>query len=237
MTQVAKTRNALSSDEKRDLILSVGTHKRSRRLPPVGVAKLMDRALKLNTIDELARDLGFKETSTIKKFLSLLDLPSEIQAVTVWGRTRGYLSFSVASQISRVGDPSAMNVFCRAALEHGLNKEEARAIAQCHKRAGDNIETCVNSIVKLRPMIEHQHMFIGKIDLEKIGTSAGSARSELRKNLARIVGPSNVLSVSIKDSRYIFLLKDEAIIESKVISNLSSHDLDKFVVDLVCHID
>jgi len=42
--------DSLSSDERRDLILSIGTHKKNRRLSPIQVAQLLNRLYQIQGI-------------------------------------------------------------------------------------------------------------------------------------------------------------------------------------------
>jgi len=59
--------HGLSDTEWRDLVLSVNTHRKQRRLPPCKVAYLIDHALQNTSADQLAKSLGFEDTTTFFK--------------------------------------------------------------------------------------------------------------------------------------------------------------------------
>ena len=91
----------LSTDEERDLILSVGTHRPGRMLTPVEVAELLQRALDAGASSEsIAKRCLLEGTTTISRFLRLLDLEEASKHLVVFGSKKGSLGFTTAMEVA-----------------------------------------------------------------------------------------------------------------------------------------
>jgi hypothetical protein len=194
---------ALTHRDKSLLLQTLGTHKKDRKLLPALAAKLLKEALAQQTIVEIAEDLELTETSTLRRIISLLRLPSELQPLIVWGRQPGYLSFSVAAEVARLTGPKDIQKLAAIALEQNFSKEEARAVVQRLSRAGLTIEEAVSDILLLRPKKELQHLFFGVIPecWKSRGDADEATRAVLRRKLAQAIDPAGILSVSCRDGR------------------------------------
>ena len=228
--------DSLSSDERRDLILSIGTHKKNRRLSPIQVAQLLNRLYQIQGISlkEIAQELELKDSSILHRFLSLLSLPPEIQPLVNWGTSPGYLSFSVASEISRTKDSEKINVLAKDALENQRSKEEVRAIIQCNLRGGVSLKECIKTIDSTRTKVVHHYVFLGKLPtLINRNQWEEHYSSELQAMLSKLVHEENVLSAAIKNGRFSFTLTESAIKNPKIAPHLTSEKVEAFVVNLL----
>src|SRR4051812_19259230 len=118
----------LTESEYTDLMMSVGTHRRDRRLVPIRVAELLRQALEHSDLQKITDELQLADTTIPNRFLSLLNLAPEVQGLVSWGTGKGTLSFSVASEIARFQDPVGRSRLVQASLEHQLTRQEVVAI-------------------------------------------------------------------------------------------------------------
>lgn len=184
---------ALSPEERRDLIVSVGTHRGERRLSPLQVASLFEKARRGGaTPTECAQLVGFKRPDMITRFLRLLDLSANVQELVGWGATETTLPFTAASEIARL--PVQLHEpVARAVVEAQLGSGEVTQVVQRVRRSGASPEGAVEEILRLRPKIARRHVFIGHLADERLSVRlsalAPSARSELMlTSLRGVVG-------------------------------------------------
>lgn len=164
----------ISSENQRDLILSVGVHKGERPLSPMEVAELLNKAVDSGTtIKELSGEIMLDSTM-IDRFLRLLNLSPEVQLL-VGRRGKSKMSFSTASEIARIKTIDEQNFLGRATLENNLSKKEVIQIIETRTKFGRPISDCVEEIIKMRPQIIRRHLFIG-----------GVRGSEVRGHLANM---------------------------------------------------
>jgi hypothetical protein len=228
--------DSLSSDERRDLILSVGTHKRKRRLSPIQIAKLVDRLYKIQgiSLELIAMELSLKSSYSLKKFISLLSLPLELQPLITWGASPGYLSFSVAHEISKVKDNDKILILSKDAIENQRTSEEVRAIIQCNKRKGGSISQCIEQIEAIQGKVVQHYVFLGQIlSIKNQSQSDEEYSCKLRYMLSELVEENNVLSATAKDMRFSFTLTKPAIKNSRIASHLTPDKLEAFVTKLI----
>lgn len=200
----------LSDTEHLDLLMSVGTHKASRRLGPWQVARLVNRARELQPLEAIADALSLKDPGMLRKFLALLDLPEEVQPLITWGSQPGFLSFSSASELSRLTSTipreSLLKLSC-AAIEGRLSKSEIQAVVQRTIRGGVDASTAMSEIINLRPIVERQYVFIAKLpNLLREISDFDARRALARQRLARSFGASSVLAVSVSERTITFVL-------------------------------
>lgn len=228
--------NALSQPDRSLLLQSIGTHKANRKLSPIRVAQLLEKAMSVQTIESIAADLELSEPSTLRRILSLRSIPQALQPLVVWGRQAGYLSFSVAAEISRVQDTAKIQQLATAALERNFSKEETRAILQRSKRSNIGMTEAIDEILTLRPIVEQQHLYMGLIPTcwQNQLRPDDEARAKLRRRLAMLVDPSGILSVACNGDRYSFMLNSNAANNPKVAENLNRDEIDAFVKSLLC---
>ena len=228
--------DSLSSDERRDLILSVGTHKRKRRLSPIQIAQLVDRLCKIQgiSLERIAIELSLKNSSSLRKFISLLSLPLELQPLIIWGASPGYLSFSVASEISKIRENDKILILSKDAIENQRTSEEVRAIIQCNKRKGGSISQCIQQIEAIQGKVIQHYVFLGQIlSMTNQDRSDEKYSYKLKCMLSNLVEENNVLSAIVKDMRFSFTLTKLAIKNPRIASHLTPDKLESFVTRLI----
>jgi hypothetical protein len=155
---------ALSPEERKGLLLSVGTHRAARALTPVEVGELLGRAIRAgDTMAECAEAVHLDGTSQVGRFVALLKLPPEVRHLVDWGKSDETLAFTAAFEIARLASADDQVRTAQAVLSHGLSTGEVRQVVQARKRSGTDIEQCITSIIGMRPTVDVHHVFLGKI--------------------------------------------------------------------------
>ena len=127
--------SALTQSERADLLFSVNLRgKKGRRAKPIRVAELIMKAKEEQSLDEIATDLELMNKDMIRRFLSLLTLPDELQELVDFGSPKGRIPFSTAYQITRLDIEADVTELAQATLEYSLTKQEVETIVQRHKR-------------------------------------------------------------------------------------------------------
>jgi hypothetical protein len=153
----------LTSDEAKNLLLSVGTHHVRRLLSPMEVATLFQKAIKKSASKELcAQFVHLNGSSMVSRFLKLLDLSPLVQLSTDWRQTGPTISFTSAWQLSCFSE-NEQEVACRYIMTNQLKTKEVEQVVQLRKRSGRNISECVNEVIGMRKTIIKVHLIIGAI--------------------------------------------------------------------------
>jgi hypothetical protein len=159
----------LSPEKRRDLVLSLKTHRSSRPLSPVEVAEALDMALEKGmSFGDIAVSLGFEDTSTLKGIHRLLNLVPDAKRLVGWGRSRAPLSMTAASYIARLRDTADQQAAVEAVLLHSLNSEETRQIVEARTHSKRPISECIDALLRLRPRIERKALLIGAVISERV---------------------------------------------------------------------
>lgn len=162
---------ALSPDERKRLVLSVGTHRVDRHLSPVEVALLFEKAINGgNSLADIAAAVQLDGTSWVNRFLSLLKLSPEVRHLVDWGRSGATLAFTAAVELARLGGAGDQQIAAQATLEHRLSSSEVRQLVQARIRSGKPMAECVRAVLKMRPVVETRHVFIGAVLEEDLKT-------------------------------------------------------------------
>jgi hypothetical protein len=173
----------LTAEERRDLLVSVGTHRGQRRLSPVEVAGLFQKAIAAGASPaQCASAAGLAGTEMVKRFLRLLDLPPSVQAAVSWGGSDTTLAFSAASEIARL-DPSLQELTAREALARGLSSSEIKQVVQRIARSGLGSQEAIAEIVALRPVVERRHVIIGMLSSAAVGERIEELKQDARDDL------------------------------------------------------
>lgn len=156
----------LDSDELRDLILSVGTHKSQRVLTPPEVAMLFKKALDAGVPrGELAEMCLLESTTIIGRFLKLLELrPSVREVVTFGNGSHASLSFTQAMEIAGLPSASDQQDLADLTRKYGFNKREVVAVRQKVQRSSVSVTQAAEDIRMLRPTIIETFVFVGAIE-------------------------------------------------------------------------
>ena len=156
-------------ETKRDLLLTVGSHRDDRPLSPEEVARSFQAALDAgSTLADLAALVHFDGTSMVSRFLRLLRLPGDVLRVVGWGQSPRTISFTSASEISRVKQPTEQVAMAVAALESDLTTSEVKAIVQAKLRSDRGIVECIEAITRLRNSTIRRHVIMGAITEDNI---------------------------------------------------------------------
>lgn len=171
--------------------LGYGTHKKGRPLSPIEVATLLHRACDAgHTLGECAREIRIHETG-LARFLSILNLPEDIQHLVGWGSGRDMIGFSCAAELVRVRGTDNQRVVANAVLANGLNGKEVRQVAQLLARSGRPVAACVEEVLGMRPRIERRYVFIGSIIDEDV-QSALSECSQRERDAILAAGMEHI---------------------------------------------
>ena len=151
----------LSSQELKDLLMSVGTHQKKRRLSPMEVSKILHKTISSGAgLEECRNFVQLKDRSVLKNFLTLSKLSPGLQHLVDWGQSDATISFTASTEISRLNEDE-QQVLGENALKHRLRKNEVKQIVQLRRRSRRKIEDCIDEIVGMRPQIETRYMFVG----------------------------------------------------------------------------
>lgn len=197
----------LTENEQKELMLSVGTHRDTRRLSPTEVALLLRKAIDSgSTRRQCAETLGIG-TTQISTFLRLLELTADIQHLAEWGKLdSASIPFSSLSEIARLAKNDHVAA-AEAILRYDLKWKEIIQLTQIALRSSAGIEESIRRVLQLRPEIETRHLIIGAItsgalQLELANTSQSDRNSELRSVLRENLGLDKDIGVKLGHTRF-----------------------------------
>ena len=206
--------------------MSVGIHVKRRRASPMRLAKLIEKALTTESLEEIAEHVNLNGTTILRKLCSLNHLPPEVQDRVHWGTSDIGISFSVAAEIARYGSESDKLLLSQTAIEHQLSKSEVQAIVQRAGRESCSVGEATTEILRLRPKVDRQYLFMGLLNTE---VADDVAKRNIRRKLAKLVGPENVLSVRCGGGRFSFVLNDAGANSEQALKHLDSHQLQSYI--------
>lgn len=195
----------LNENEFSELILSVGTGRSKRHLQPIQVAEYIKRAISAGALygantfpytqKSLAEKLGLRGTSMVNRFLSLLEIPEEFQAIVSWGAGKGglsHLTFSIAAAVAGVTKEQQKQLL-QEVLKYKLTKDETVAAVQTLKRnPGMTVQKATETIIATRPEIIRQEIIVGEFskDSAMLGPNLTPELKDtaLRRAIRSIVG-------------------------------------------------
>ena len=179
--------NGITVREFQDLILSVGTHRGKRRLSPLEVARLLEKAVRANmSKHECASALGVG-TTQVNTFLKLLVLAPQIQHLADWrGTKNASIPFSTLAELARLS-PCDQIEASQAILRHGMTWKEGVQLAQIVSRSGKAIEKCIADVLQLRPQIETRYLFVGAITSKHLARHLHSLPQSVRDTMMNAV--------------------------------------------------
>lgn len=153
----------LSADELRDLSLSVGTHLGTRRLSPIEVASLFQKAMNSGaTLQECAKFVRLEGTTMVSRFLKLNKISPSIKYLIDWGQSTSTISFTAAKELC--GLPNDQQEYaCEAIIANQLKKSEVQQVFQIYRRSKRSISDCINEVIRMRPAVERRYVFVGSI--------------------------------------------------------------------------
>jgi hypothetical protein len=204
----------LAPEELRDLLLSVGTHQRSRRLNPVEVGRLFSKSLVQGaTLEDCAQAVHLKGPTMVQRFLRLLALDPWVQDLVDWGQSGSTLSFTAASELTRLpGQDQSLAV--RSVLELGLSKSETIQLVQLVLRSGRPARQCGEEVVAMRSVVERRHVVIGSIVCDDLARKLGQLHQDerdllLAKALSEVCPSLHLVGSRLGPERFTLVGGDE----------------------------
>jgi hypothetical protein len=179
----------LTPEEECLLLLSIGTHRKERKLRPLEVARLVQKAVDGGTTRKECSD-GLQTAATqISRFLNLLKLPPNVQGLAIWGTSSASgIPFSSLAQLAGLKEASEQVRAARAILANRLSWKEVVQLVQLKNRSNKSIEEAIEAILKLRPQVERRHIFVGSIIYDAVRSALSSlTQAERDKSLGRVL--------------------------------------------------
>ena len=141
-----------------------GTHKKDRPLSPIEVGQILSRARESGvTLKDCAEASGLHGTGHIGRFLRILQLPHDLQHLVDWGADKGSIGFSAAVELVKLKNSDDQRVVAEAILTKAITSKEVRQISQLRKRSRNPIDSCIEDVIAMRPIISRRYVFIGSI--------------------------------------------------------------------------
>ena len=167
------------------LSVGYGGHKTGRPLSPIEVGQLIGRLRRSGlSLEACARFVRLSETN-VKRFLSIIELPEDLQHVVAWGARKGTVGFSCAVELARFSAADEQRVVAEAILADGLDKGEVRQVRQLRVRSGRCISACVREVMGMRTVVEKRYVFIGSVSDHDIGRMLGALTQRERDAVLR----------------------------------------------------
>jgi hypothetical protein len=184
-----------------------GTHKQGRPLSPTEVGRLLHRARQAGaSLDDCRKALGFKGTTWVSRFLSILDLPPDLLHLVTWGRSADAIGFTTAVELARVATQEDKRAIAESILERGLQTDEVRQVAQLLKRSGRPVAECLREVIGMRPVVERVYVFMGVIVDEAVKGALADQTQEGRNAILRSALEALALSASGRLGEQFFTL-------------------------------
>jgi hypothetical protein len=136
-------------------------------------------------LEDCAKEVGFKGTTWVSRFLGILNLPSDLLHLVSWGRSVDSIGFTTAVELARVSAPEDKRAIATAILEQGLQTDEVRQVAQLLKRSRRTVQECLREVIGMRPTVERVYVFIGAIADEAVKAALAAQTQEERNGLLR----------------------------------------------------
>lgn len=148
---------------KQRLIMSVGTHRRSRPLSPTEVAEGL-RILEADGMSgsDIAGMLQLEGTSMLGRFARLRKLSPRVGHLVDWRGSSSSISFSTASEIARLPGPEQEEL-THTALQKSMTKNEVVQVVQLRQRARGPVSECIEQVLRMRPRVVYREIFVGAI--------------------------------------------------------------------------
>lgn len=203
----------------RDLLLSVGSHRGTRPLSPTEVASALKAATDAGTpTKDLAAALHLNGSSMITRFVRLLDLPAPILHLVDWGQTQATITFTSASELSRLRSRNDQAALSASALELGLTSSEVKAIVQLRQRSKKHIAECTKEIVNLRTEVVRRNIFIGAVTAPEVRAHLTTLHQVDRDRLLagvinQLLPGSAGISARLGHDRFTLGTEDKAVVD------------------------
>jgi hypothetical protein len=222
--------DGVTAEEYQNLMLSVGTHQSKRRLSPVEVARLIAKSMASGmTRRRCAAVLGIGSTQ-VSVFLKLMDLADDIQHLADWrGTENAAVPFSTLAELARLNAGDQVEA-AAAVLRYSLTWKEVVQLVQIAKRSDNNIDECIANVVKLRPTVTTQYLFVGAItDKGLLCDLQGMAQTQLDQLLEQALATFTDPVIATKSRlglREFTILSDH---DLRILLDLDADELEQIV--------
>lgn len=220
------------------LLLSVGTRKKWRALPPITTANILDEWCKSSSQKEVAGVLGVS-SETIRMFRRLLTLPENLQKL-VEDREIG---IDAGDRISRFKDPKVQEILAKATIDKKVTPDEVKNLIKSLKNRNPDmpISECIELVIKYRPIIEEEHLVISRIrestlnGLKERTEARGILVDDLINEILKETIPTEkgFISANIYDNTILLSLKTEGFNAFKDVSVKSKVKLNDLIDKLI----
>lgn len=170
--------------------------KKERPLTPIETAREIQQWMKEKNLskDEMSKKFRLKTTDMIPQFLSLLQLPHEIQNAIEWGKNEeNHLGFSAATELTALTEKKDMEKLAKAMINYKFSRNEVAAVINLKKRNLEkSIEDCIQEIKKFRPKILEGYLVVSPLDQKNRKILKNSAEQD---NMA----PSDLLQSLLEE--------------------------------------
>jgi hypothetical protein len=225
----------LSQEERSKLIRSVGTHRGDRPLSPIEVGRLFERAIQHNPIGRVVEWVDFRDPTMIMRFVGLLGLPDQFQALVDWGSQPGGIPFSAAALVSGLPKEMQTELLTKIVNEE-LGTSDVKLIVPIIRK-GRSVEDAIAEAGKLRPVIVRRHILIGAVGTSSRTAIEGLEQPErdalLRKVVERTVRPSDLATVRLLPERFTLVTNDDGKSAIDLVSTRAGVSFERFFQDLI----
>lgn len=177
--------------------LGYGTHKKGRPLSPIEVGELLRKARSEGmSLQDCAKAVQLDGTGHIGRFLRILELPEDLQHLIGWGAEKNFIGFTVAFELSKLGNAEKQRVVAETILSDSLTSKEVRQIAQLSNRSNKTISHCITEVLGMRPQVTKRFVFVGSMSLELESILAKKTQSARDLILASAIGNLGIRSAT-----------------------------------------
>ena len=142
--------------------IGYGTHKKGRPLSPVEVGELLQKARSSGmSLKDCSTAVQLDDTGHITRFLSILELPQDLQHLIGWGSDKEFIGFTAAFELTKLKIDEDRQEVAQAILTNRLTSKEVRQIAQLRNRSRSDILQCINEILGMRKQVTRRYVFVG----------------------------------------------------------------------------
>jgi len=203
----------LTTEEWRNLVLSIRTHRKERRIPPTEVARLMAIALQNTTKETLSQELQLDDPTMIGRFVRLVSVPSEFHPLITWGTGKGLISLTAASEAARVQHEADLRELLNAIVSYGMSGREVKQSLQAYSDGEKPMADSIRETIAERPQVTKRFVLAGAItpELQNVLAQFDTAKREslLARAIRAIILPSEQFTAKLGDDRFIIVTSEE----------------------------
>ena len=228
----ATEKKILDEKEEARLLLSVGTHRKSRPFGPIETGRKLAALCEHTPRSEIARRYRLSQ-EMLREFLSFSKLSTKAQQILdSWE-----IGIDKIYRISMLVNEKDQETLATLITEYNLGSKEVRDIVLLRNRNPSfPIAHCINLVLKSRPVVERLHLVLTELEestLESIKEKADSQNIQteklLRTNLDRMLPPNSLEALTIRDRLVLLNFKEEGFQAFKAKAKELGVELDDFV--------